>query len=86
MSMKIRSCLLLYNLLQTLCADSPSRAITYGFENVDSYGHAAGINVRDLSQQIAVVSQYEIKQTPSSCIGFLIKFKISLPYQPNSLF
>ena len=74
------------NPVQTLRADSAFSAIAYGFGNVESYGYNAGTNVRDLSQQIAIVSQYGIEQTPSSCIGSPIKFKISLPYQPDSLF
>ena len=74
------------NPVQTLRADSAFSAIAYGFGNVESYGYNAGTNVRDLLQQIAIVSQYGIEQTPSSCIGSPIKFKISLPYQPDSLF
>lgn len=74
------------NPVQTLKADSAFSAIAYGFGNVESYGYNAGTNVRDLSQQIGIVSQYGIEQTPASCIGSPFKFKISLPYQPDSLF
>jgi len=74
------------NPVQTLKADSAFSAIAYGFGNVESYGYNAGTNVKDLYQQIAIVSQYGIESTPTACLGSPFKFKISLPYQPDSLF
>ncbi|MEO7767702.1 MAG: PKD domain-containing protein, partial [Ferruginibacter sp.] len=74
------------NPVQTLKADSAFSAIAYGFGNVESYGYNAGTNVKDLYQQIGVVSQYGIEQSPSVCIGSPLKFKISLPYLADSLF
>ncbi|MEO6729895.1 MAG: PKD domain-containing protein [Ferruginibacter sp.] len=74
------------NPVQTLSADSAFSAIAYGFGNVESYGYNAGTNVKDLYQQIAIVSQYGIDPTPSTCIGSPVKFKMSLPYQGDSLF
>ena len=74
------------NPVQTLKADSAFIAIAYGFGNVESYGYNAGTNVKDLYQQIAIVSQYGIESTPTACLGSAFKFKISLPYQPDSLY
>ena len=74
------------NPVQTLKADSAFSAIAYGFGNVESYGYNAGTNVKDLYQQIGIVSQYGIEQTPASCIGSPFKFKISLPYLADSLY
>ncbi|MCW3091269.1 MAG: hypothetical protein JWP81_2338 [Ferruginibacter sp.] len=76
----------LSNPVQTLKADSAFSAIAYGFGNVESYGYNAGTNVKDLYQQIRIISQYGIEQTPSACIGSPIKFKISLPYRADSLY
>lgn len=76
----------LSNPVQTLKADSAFSAIAYGFGNVESYGYNAGTNVKDLYQQIQIVSQYGIDPTPSACVGSPVKFKISLPYQADSLF
>jgi len=69
-----------------LTADSGFNAITYGMGDAESYGYSAGTNVRDLYQQIGIVSQWGIESTPSSCTGSPFKFKISLPYQPDSLY
>jgi gliding motility-associated-like protein len=70
----------------TLKADSGFNAICYGLGGAESYGYSAGTNVKDLYQQVGVVSQYGIEPTPSACLGSPFKFKISLPYRPDSLF
>lgn len=70
----------------TLAADSGFSAIAYGFGDAESYGYNAGTNVKDLYQQISVFSQYGIETTPSVCVGSPFKFKISLPYQPDSIY
>lgn len=69
-----------------LKADSAFNAFTYGMGDAESYAYSAGTNVKDLYQQIGIVSQYGIEQTPSACTGSPFKFKISLPYRPDSLF
>ncbi|MCP9753414.1 PKD domain-containing protein [Ferruginibacter sp. HRS2-29] len=69
-----------------LTADSGFNAIAYGMGANESYAYSAGTNVKDLYQQIGVSSLYGIETTPSVCTGSPFKFKISLPYQPDSMY
>ncbi len=66
-------------------SDSGFNAIAYGFGTVESYGYNAGTNVRDLYQRVGVTSQYSIEPAPSVCTGSPFRFKISLPYLPDSI-
>ncbi len=66
-------------------SDSGFNAIAYGFGSAESYGYNAGTNVRDLYQRVGVTSQYSIEPAPSVCTGSPFKFKISLPYLPDSI-
>lgn len=70
----------------TLAADSGFSAIAYGFGDAESYGYNAGTNVKDLYQQIGISSQYGIETVPSTCVNSPFKFKVSLPYQPDSMY
>ncbi len=70
----------------TIQSDSGFNAIAYGYADFESYGYSAGTNVKDLYQQIGVASQYGIENTPSVCTGSPFKFKISLPYQADSMY
>ncbi|MEO7444223.1 MAG: PKD domain-containing protein [Ferruginibacter sp.] len=74
------------NPISRLSADSGFSAIAYGFGNFESYGYNAGTNVKDLYQQIGVSNQYGIETTPSVCLNSPFKFKVSLPYIPDSLY
>ncbi|MGB3006298.1 MAG: PKD domain-containing protein, partial [Chitinophagaceae bacterium] len=70
-----------------LKADSGFNAIAYGFSsNFESYAYSAGTNVKDLYQQIGVSTQYGIEPTPSVCKGSPFRFKVSLPYQADSIY
>jgi PKD repeat protein len=69
----------------TLISDSGFNATAYGYGNAESYGYSAGANVKDLYQQIQVISQYGIEQTPSVCTNSPFKFKVSLPYCADSV-
>ncbi len=68
-----------------IVSDSGFIAIAYGYGNVESYGYNAGTYVKDLLTQTQVQSEYGIETTPSVCAGTPFKFKISLPYQPDSI-
>ncbi len=68
-----------------LQSDSGFNAIAYGYGIAESYGYNAGTNIKDLYQQIGVQSQYGIETTPSVCTGSPFKFKVSLPYIPDSI-
>ncbi len=66
-------------------SDSGFNAIAYGFANAESYGYNAGTNIKDLYQQIGVQTTYGIETTPSVCTNSPFKFKVSLPYIPDSM-
>ncbi|MBK8494659.1 MAG: IgGFc-binding protein [Chitinophagaceae bacterium] len=66
-------------------SDSGFNAIAYGFGGFESYGYNAGTNIKDLYQQIGVATQYGIESTPSVCTNSPFKFKVSLPYIPDSM-
>ena len=74
------------NPVSRLTADSGFSAIAYGFGQVESYGYNAGTNVKDLYQQIGVSTEYGIETTPSVCTNSPFRFKVSLPYIPDSMF
>jgi gliding motility-associated-like protein len=66
-------------------SDSGFNAIAYGFGSAESYGYNAGTNIKDLYQQIGVHTQYGIETSPSVCTNSPFKFKVSLPYIPDSM-
>ena len=69
-----------------MLSDSGFSAIAYGYGNVESYGYNAGTNIKDLYQQIGVSSQYGIVTTPTVCTSSPFKFKVALPYIPDSMY
>lgn len=69
-----------------LVADSGFNAIAYGFGPVESYAYSAGTNVRDLYNQIGFVNPYGEATSPSVCKGIPSRFRISLPYLPDSMY
>ena len=71
-----------FNVIQS---DSGFNAIAYGFGGAESYGYNAGTNIKDLYQQIGVQTTYGIETTPSVCTNSPFKFKVSLPYIPDSM-
>ncbi len=71
-----------FNVIQS---DSGFNAIAYGFGNAESYGYNAGTNIKDLYQQIGVQTTYGIETSPSVCTNSPFKFKVSLPYIPDSM-
>ena len=70
----------------TLRSDSGFNASAYGYGSFESYGYNAGCNIKDLYQQIGVQTQYGIETTPSVCTNSPFKFKVSLPYIPDSMY
>lgn len=82
------SYLYLNNISETyhsLKSDSGFNAIAYGYANAETYAYSAGTNVKDLYQQIGVQTTYGIETTPSVCTNAPFKFKVSLPYIPDSM-
>ncbi len=72
--------------IHSLRSDSGFNASAYGYGNVESYGYNAGCNIKDLYQQIGVSTQYGIETTPSVCTNAPFRFKVSLPYIPDSMY
>ena len=62
-----------------MLADSGFNAIAYGFGNVESYAYSAGTNVRDLTQQLELETQYGIETSPSVCDSAPFIFKVYFP-------
>jgi gliding motility-associated-like protein len=64
-----------------LTADSGFNAICYGFQqgNFESYAYSAGANVKDLTQQLELGTQYGIESSPSICINTPFQFKLYFP-------
>jgi len=70
----------------TIRSDSGFNASAYGYGSFESYGYNAGTNIKDLYQQIGVSTQYGIETTPSVCTNSPFRFKVSLPYMPDSMY
>lgn len=62
-----------------LHADSQFNAVAYGFGNVESYGYAAGANVKNLSHYVSVVNN----ASGAACLGIPTQFKINTNYTPS---
>lgn len=68
-----------------ITCDSGFIAIAYGFGNVESYGYNAGVNVRDLNQQLTVENKFATVKLPITCKGTIFTPSITLPYKPLSI-
>lgn len=68
-----------------IICDSGFICIAYGFGNVESYGYNAGVNVKDLNQQLTVENKYASVKLPITCKGTVFTPSITLPYKPLSL-
>lgn len=68
-----------------LVADSGFNAIAYGYGANESYAYSAGTNVKDLYTTLGTSTTYGI-DPGSVCQGTPMKFKISLPFQPDSIY
>jgi gliding motility-associated-like protein len=67
-----------------LTGDSGFNAIAYGMGANESYAYSAGTFIRDLTQQLAVNSQYGIETGASICTGAPFEFKVCFPaYNAN---
>lgn len=64
----------------TLTADSGFSAVAYGFGNVESYGYAAGANIRNLTHYISTSSE---TGAAAVCKGVATKFVPNTNYTPD---
>lgn len=69
-----------------IAASVPFNAIAYGFGSTESYGYAAGTNLQDLNEFIALQnSQTQAVSTSAACLGATYNIQISLPYVTNDI-
>lgn len=69
----------------SLKSDSGFNAVAYGYANNETYAYSAGTNVKDLYSTVGTSSQYGI-DPGAICQGTPFKFKLSLPYRPDSIY
>src|SRR5437868_6371451 len=62
-----------------ITSDSGFNAIAYGFGNAESYGYNAGTNIKDLTQQLQLGTQYGIETSPTVCTNTPFRFKVYFP-------
>jgi len=69
----------------TISAGDGFNAIAYGFGAAESYGYAAGTNLQNLNENIALANPGNSTLTQTNgCIGSTYKLLLTLPYQtPN---
>ncbi|MBD1391782.1 PKD domain-containing protein [Mucilaginibacter glaciei] len=66
-------------------ADEGFTAIAYGFGARESYGYAAGANVKDLNSFIFIAGKQSNETVTSGCAGSAYKLKLTIPYQTTSI-
>ncbi|WP_295652989.1 PKD domain-containing protein [uncultured Mucilaginibacter sp.] len=69
----------------TIQASAGFNAIAYGFGNAESYGYAAGTNLKDLNEYVQVINPATKAVITSGCTSQAFNTNITLPYQTNSL-
>jgi len=70
----------------TISAADGFNAIAYGFGEAESYGYAAGTNLQNLNENIALASLASDTVTQSNgCAGATYKLQLTLPYQTNNI-
>jgi hypothetical protein len=67
-------------------SDSGFNAIAYGYGSAESYGYNAGTNVKDLYNEVGFITPWGDARIPAVCKGTESRFRISLPYQPDSMY
>jgi gliding motility-associated-like protein len=68
-----------------ISASQGFNATAYGFGSAESYGYAAGTNVKNLNEYVQYVDPTTNKVQPSSCTGVTLTPQIVLPYQTNRI-
>jgi len=68
-------------------ATSPFNAIAYGFGATESYGYAAGTNLVNLNENIALQNTNGTvsETTTSGCINNVYKLRMTLPYKTTNI-
>lgn len=66
-------------------AAEPFNAIAYGFGMAESYGYAAGTNLKNLNEFIALHEPQNNTTATAGCIGVGYNLQLTLPYQTSSI-
>ncbi len=70
----------------TISASVPFNAIAYGFGKAESYGYAAGTNLQDLNENVAIKDPNSPGNTlTSGCSNVPYKLQVTIPYQTTSI-
>jgi gliding motility-associated-like protein len=70
----------------TISAGDGFNAIAYGFGTYESYGYAAGTNLQNLNENIALANLTNNTITqPNGCLGVSYKLQLTLPYQTTNI-
>ncbi|RKR82956.1 gliding motility-associated-like protein [Mucilaginibacter gracilis] len=69
----------------TLSASQGFNAIAYGFGNAESYGYAAGTNVKNLNEYVQYNNPVTNQVATSGCTGTALNPQVVLPYPTTSI-
>ncbi|WP_304610916.1 PKD domain-containing protein [Mucilaginibacter sp. UR6-11] len=70
----------------TISASAPFNAIAYGFGSTESYGYAAGANLQDLNEFVALQDPKNPTVTQTAgCSNVAYKMQVTLPYQTTKI-
>ncbi|WP_439696976.1 PKD domain-containing protein [Mucilaginibacter sp. AW1-7] len=74
-----------YNGVHHISASDGFNAIAYGFGNAESYGYAAGTNLKNLTRFIALDDPKTNTTTLNGCSGVTYKIQLTLPYKTTHI-
>ena len=63
----------------------PFNAIAYGFGEAESYGYAAGTNLKNLNEFISLQEPQSNTNATAGCTGITYNLQLTLPYQTSSI-
>ncbi|WP_461453201.1 PKD domain-containing protein [Mucilaginibacter sp.] len=69
----------------TIAANTGFNAIAYGFGQHESYGYAAGANLQNLNEFIALENPQTDSTQSNGCSGVNYNLQLTLPYKTNSI-
>jgi gliding motility-associated-like protein len=70
----------------TISASVPFNAIAYGFGSTESYGYAAGTNLQDLNDYVALQDPKNPTAIQTTgCSNITYKLQVTLPFQTNNI-
>ncbi len=68
-----------------ISASAPFNAIAYGFGQVESYGYAAGTDLKNLNEFIVLDNPATSVTGTAGCTGVPYKLQLSIPYQTTNI-